>query len=347
MKNILILQYKEDLSTTQLEYEILKSIYSDKILSSSINISPTESDEGLMHMNLKFEYNFSIEDKSKSIIKEIIHELYIEKYIHKNDSFIYLPYEIYINLKQDFTTEKPNQTELFLIFEVNCSWMKREISGILSQISEEIEIDYESIDKMSILFNIIEKIKERIEMTCLDNKNVINFLLKVKEEHQNENRDIEKSEFPPKKIQKLEIQTENQVKNQNLIDYNSFLTNGGKQGDTIIDRKSIFQAHIIKLTNVEDVDLFTKMLLTNKKIEKATHNIIAYRTYEKKKLVSGFDDDGETKAGERLLELLNQMKVDNVYVMVSRWFGGIKLGAERFKHINDSAKNTLQKYDFI
>jgi hypothetical protein len=192
-------------------------------------------------------------------------------------------------------------------------------------------------------------------MTCLDNRNVINYILKVKEEHQNDSRDMDR--YGNTNNSSSHINThhshtttsidESYISNDNLINYNTFLSKGGKIGDTIVDRKSIFQAHIIKLDKVEDVSAYTRMLLTNKKIEKATHNIIAFRTYDNKKLATGFDDDGEAKAGERLLELINQMKADNVYVMVSRWFGGIKLGAERFKHINDSAKNTLQKYDFI
>ena len=35
------------------------------------------------------------------------------------------------------------------------------------------------------------------------------------------------------------------------------------------------------------------------------------------------------------------MKVTNVLVVVSRWFGGVFLGNDRFKHINDSAKNLV------
>ena len=45
-----------------------------------------------------------------------------------------------------------------------------------------------------------------------------------------------------------------------------------------------------------------------------------------------------------LLEILN---VINVVVVVSRWYGGIQLGPDRFKHINNCARNALDRYQFI
>lgn len=34
-------------------------------------------------------------------------------------------------------------------------------------------------------------------------------------------------------------------------------------------------------------------------------------------------------------------------MVVSRWYGGIKLGPDRFKHINNCARNALDKKGFI
>ena len=59
------------------------------------------------------------------------------------------------------------------------------------------------------------------------------------------------------------------------------------------------------------------------------------------------DDDGEAAAGARLLFLLNAMNVQNVVVFVSRWFGGVLMGGQRFKEINRAAQSLLelQGYD--
>mmetsp|Transcript_39437 Transcript_39437/g.88269 ORF Transcript_39437/g.88269 Transcript_39437/m.88269 type:complete len:124 (-) Transcript_39437:78-449(-) len=37
----------------------------------------------------------------------------------------------------------------------------------------------------------------------------------------------------------------------------------------------------------------------------------------------------------------------NVVVMVTRWFGGIHLGPDRFKHINNAARGVLEQGDFL
>ncbi len=66
------------------------------------------------------------------------------------------------------------------------------------------------------------------------------------------------------------------------------------------------------------------------KIAKATHNVVAYRFIDAKNILNAdYDDDGETSAGGRLLHLLELIKVQNVLVVVSRWFGGVLLGADR------------------
>jgi putative IMPACT (imprinted ancient) family translation regulator len=53
------------------------------------------------------------------------------------------------------------------------------------------------------------------------------------------------------------------------------------------------------------------------------------------------DDDGEDAAGSRLAHLLEMRHEDGVFVVVSRWFGGTKLGAKRFAHITNVAGQLL------
>ena len=47
-------------------------------------------------------------------------------------------------------------------------------------------------------------------------------------------------------------------------------------------------------------------------------------------------------AGSRLLHLLNMMNVNNTLVVVTRWYGGIHLGGDRWKHINNVARNSIE-----
>lgn len=133
--------------------------------------------------------------------------------------------------------------------------------------------------------------------------------------------------------------------------YENFLSDGGMKGEPVSDRGSTFQAHAIKINSFNSVTKYLSYLKTHNRISKATHNILAYRITDnkaKKTFTEGFDDDGEDGAGIRLLGFLQKIKVTNVLVVVSRWFGGTLLGNDRFKHINDSCKNLLlqNKYYF-
>ncbi|RLN58908.1 hypothetical protein BBJ29_000199 [Phytophthora kernoviae] len=59
------------------------------------------------------------------------------------------------------------------------------------------------------------------------------------------------------------------------------------------------------------------------------------------------DEDGEHGAGSKLSNLLELLKAENVAVVVTRWYGGIKLGPDRFKHINASARQVLEDGGFL
>lgn len=61
-------------------------------------------------------------------------------------------------------------------------------------------------------------------------------------------------------------------------------------------------------------------LLEIKKIQEATHNIVAYRIKLSSGILADCDDDGEKNAGSRLLHLLTVLNVEDVIVVVSRWY---------------------------
>ena len=120
----------------------------------------------------------------------------------------------------------------------------------------------------------------------------------------------------------------------------------------LIDRKSIFEAHVAPVTSVQQVELVMQQLLQNNRIRRATHNIMAYRIEAEAAgrlsfMIQDYDDDGESAAGARLLKLLELSQCKNVVVVVSRWFGGTLLGPDRFKHICHVARDLLSEHGFI
>ena len=117
-------------------------------------------------------------------------------------------------------------------------------------------------------------------------------------------------------------------------------------GPLLMEQKSSFQSHIAAVSSMEDVHMFRQIVLSDKKIARATHNIFAYRftcPNGTGVVYHDNDDDGECAAGGRLAEMIRLMGIDGVAVIVSRWFGGILLGPDRFKFICNSARNLLEE----
>lgn len=116
----------------------------------------------------------------------------------------------------------------------------------------------------------------------------------------------------------------------------------------ILEKKSVFLARAIAVTSADEAQSYIAHLLTDKKLAKATHNISAFRIVrDSGVVVQDNDDDGETAAGSRLAHLLQVMDVKDVCVVVSRWFGGVKLGPDRFRLINTAAREALVLGGFV
>ncbi|KAF3479554.1 impact family protein [Arthroderma uncinatum] len=130
--------------------------------------------------------------------------------------------------------------------------------------------------------------------------------------------------------------------------------------DPIIEKKSIFVARAATVQSKEQAEKYLDYLLASeKKVASATHNITAWRIRQHQQSLDGqqqqpgrdtivqdFDDDGETAAGGRLLHLMQLMDVWDVVVVVTRWYGGVKLGPDRFRIINAAARDALVKGRF-
>lgn len=114
---------------------------------------------------------------------------------------------------------------------------------------------------------------------------------------------------------------------------------------TATEKKSVFVARVCHVSSSNQVQSAIAHLLADKHVSRATHNISAYRIRSnsngKEVVYQDCDDDGESAAGSRLLKLLQMMDVWNVLVVVSRWYGGVKLGPARFGIINAVAREAL------
>jgi len=96
--------------------------------------------------------------------------------------------------------------------------------------------------------------------------------------------------------------------------------------NSIIDRKSKFIASASPASTEEEAKSFITKVSANHK--KATHNAYGYRIKTPMGIVSSAGDDGEVKgcAGDSILYVLEKKDVVNSVIVVSRYYGGIKLG---------------------
>lgn len=102
-----------------------------------------------------------------------------------------------------------------------------------------------------------------------------------------------------------------------------YTTLQGENTVEIVIEKSRFIATAINVDSVEQATDF--IASKRKRYFDATHNCYAYVIGDKAK----FSDDGEPQgtAGMPIYECIKNSKIDHVCVVVTRYFGGIKLGA--------------------
>ena len=99
-----------------------------------------------------------------------------------------------------------------------------------------------------------------------------------------------------------------------------------KQGvDEIIIEKSRFIGYVKPIASEEEAIEFIEEI--KKKHKDATHNVPAY-VFGKNNEIQRYSDDGEPSgtAGIPVLEIIKKEDLRNVAIVVTRYFGGIKLG---------------------
>lgn len=90
--------------------------------------------------------------------------------------------------------------------------------------------------------------------------------------------------------------------------------------------RSIFIATLSHVESQEEAKEFIREI--SKKYNDATHNCPAYRVIENNQIIEFSSDNGEPSgtAGRPILGVLKKYYLLNVAVVVTRYFGGVKLG---------------------
>ncbi|XP_041647668.1 protein IMPACT [Cheilinus undulatus] len=223
------------------------------------------------------------------------------------------------------------------IYQINAAWLRGQQRAELANSLEDLYVEHAG---ESILYLWVEKIREFLLEKSQSSETVSqpeNVNMTAEEEDDND-------DVPDFRTLKLNTENEHLFMHHAADEELPPI----KHGNTITDRRSTFQPHLAPVVTPRQVKMVLEKLYENKKIASATHNIYAYRIYceDKNSFLQDCEDDGETAAGGRLLHLLQILDVRDVLVVVSRWYGGILLGPDRFKHINNCARNILVEEGF-
>lgn len=221
------------------------------------------------------------------------------------------------------------------LFELSAPWMEREEKAKL--VTEIEDLCRENSPGGSILYMIAEVVQQTLG-ALLETETEDQVEVVTEEAEQID----EQSENSKSKSQVEDEEEERHSRQQLNISH----------GDPLVDRRSAFQAHLAAVRSPSDAKAVLAQLQENRKIASATHNMWAYRIEgstggPNQSLQQDCEDDGETHAGSRLLHLLQIVDARNVMVVVSRWYGGVQLGPDRFKHINNVARQLLLAQNYI
>ena len=114
--------------------------------------------------------------------------------------------------------------------------------------------------------------------------------------------------------------------------------------NVLVDKGSKYAVSGAAVKNREQIDAHLKRLKKQKKFAKATHHSWGVILSDKGPIKH---DDGETGAGMVIIRMLERAELENHLIIVTRWFGGTKLGGDRFRHIQESVRIYFDKTKLV
>ncbi|GAA6199417.1 YigZ family protein [Aquicoccus sp. SU-CL01552] len=111
-------------------------------------------------------------------------------------------------------------------------------------------------------------------------------------------------------------------------------------GVILSDRGSRYAVSGAPVRSRAEIDAQLAALKSDRSYAKATHNTWAARLSATGALKA---DDGESGAGMVILRMLERAGLEDHLVIVTRWYGGKKLGGDRFRRVQDAVRAYLDQ----
>lgn len=311
------------------EISVLQSIYQDEC---TIQESINNINQLPQHIQLQYNQQNNQDNSNNLPIhvlditvysKHTLCTIYIRYYTPNTYPYSQLYYTLYYNDQHDNITDLVDDSNTSQLLNIDIEHIKQSIQVIQDEYVDQVRI-----------YNITEYVKQHIN----DNINTTT----IQQHDVADNNDAEFSTEHMNESSNVHQQTQQQRQQQSTTEYTIYT------GDPITEKHSTFQSHVCTVYSIDDVNNVLSQLYANNKIARATHNMYAYSiTMNDNTQYIHSNDDGETGSGRILYELLVQCKCVNTLVVVSRWYGGILLGSQRFALIKEAANKTLRQYGFV
>jgi hypothetical protein len=113
---------------------------------------------------------------------------------------------------------------------------------------------------------------------------------------------------------------------------------------SVTSKKSTFVARAIAITSpFQARSEFQKLLAASHDLRDASHNITAWRVAGDHGIIEDSNDDGESGGGRHILGLLQSSDIVGVLLVVTRWYGGIMLGVDRWRIMSQVSRDALSQ----
>jgi hypothetical protein len=114
---------------------------------------------------------------------------------------------------------------------------------------------------------------------------------------------------------------------------------------SVTSKQSSFIARSIAISSPSEAKAaIARLLSNNKALQEADHNITAWRVRtDSGRVVEESNDDGESGGGRHILQIMQSDDIVGMLLVVTRWYGGIMLGPDRWRIMSQVSRDALSQ----
>lgn len=122
-------------------------------------------------------------------------------------------------------------------------------------------------------------------------------------------------------------------------------TNEWAVSASVTSKESTFVARSIAISSPSQAKFeIQKLLASNKELAEASHNITAWRVQGNHGgVIEEVNDDGESGGGRHVLGVMQSSDVVGMLLVVTRWYGGVMLGPDRWRIMSQVSRDALSQ----